>query len=517
MKKSILALTALTFALSIVSLASCGDISSVAASTANEADDYSILTVTFIYGNGSVKTQNVISGNTVADPGEDTSINIVSEYYFFGWYLGDEVYDFDTPVTENITLRSVCKRFADIHCTLAIESYDSYKLSDGEIIRGARFSEWHGTWMEEVSLNEIFTGTTVKNFSEYQLLDENGDVLSTLTGSDVITFDHIYMTIKPVETAKTVSISWNLNSGSVSSDASSEFADSTHDVSYDLTLPSTEPTLSGYTFVGWKMSALMESTSAWADDPSGEIYRPGEVIPSSVVLGFGSSVKFNAYFVSDSSVYHITTFDALFTDQEYDTDSVISIDADIDGNGADTGTGIGDGEFNGVILGNGHTITNFTIDKEDDQTCGGMIDTSCDGCGIFDWTISNAAVYDCALYGAGILIGETDGYSSIKNVTIKDCKVGGLSYYYNSSRDVYYGVDNVGGVIGVCYSGGVSMSNVVVDNFDASVAIEYADGVKSNERTITLGGLIGYETSNNYPDKVVNCSVLNSNLTRYGH
>ncbi len=515
-KKSYIALTAVTFALSMISLASCGD-TSIATNIAEHAENSEICTVTFIYGNASVKTKNVFSGDCIEDPGEDTTVDIISEYLWSGWYLGDEVYDFSTPVTEDITLRSVCRSFKDIDCTLQIETFDSYKMSHGEIIRGAKYSEYHGTWMETVSLNEIFSGTTIKDFSSYDLLDEDGNVISTLSGNDTITFDHEYMTIKPVATTKTVSITWNLDEadGTLSDEDAALFEDMEHDVSQDLVMPDIDfgETDNGYYFIGWRLSALMASSNTWRSDPTQEIYRPGEVIPSSVVEGFGDEVKFNAYFIETDYVYHISTFDELFVDYDYDncTDSAIVLDNDIDGDGGDTGCGIGDGEYNGIILGNGHTLKNFTINLYEDQTCAGLIDTTYDGCSIFDLTVENASYYDCAMYGAGVLIGEIDSYSSIKNVTIKDCSIGGLSTYGR------YGVDYVAGAVGTVYDGGVSMSNVTVDNFDASCAIEYADDFRDAARNITVGGLIGYETCNSYPDKIVNCSVLNSNLTRSGH
>ena len=57
--------------------------------------------VTFYSDNGSsIDPQTVISGNTAVQPEPPTRTN----YTFLGWYNGDTQYDFNTPVTADITL-----------------------------------------------------------------------------------------------------------------------------------------------------------------------------------------------------------------------------------------------------------------------------------------------------------------------------------------------------------------------------------------------------------------------------
>lgn len=58
-------------------------------------------TVTFnSNGGSSVTSQTVIEGDTATEPADPTK----EGYVFADWLLGNEVYDFSTPVTANITL-----------------------------------------------------------------------------------------------------------------------------------------------------------------------------------------------------------------------------------------------------------------------------------------------------------------------------------------------------------------------------------------------------------------------------
>ena len=63
-----------------------------------EIDTY---TVTFDTAGGTaVSPETVAHGGTATAPSDVTR----EGYYFVGWYLGDEEYDFTTPVTEDLTL-----------------------------------------------------------------------------------------------------------------------------------------------------------------------------------------------------------------------------------------------------------------------------------------------------------------------------------------------------------------------------------------------------------------------------
>lgn len=67
-----------------------------------KAPDKEIYTVTFDSdGGSSVASQKVEEGNKVLEP------SVVKEgYTFLGWYLGNNKYDFNTPITSNITLKA---------------------------------------------------------------------------------------------------------------------------------------------------------------------------------------------------------------------------------------------------------------------------------------------------------------------------------------------------------------------------------------------------------------------------
>ena len=57
-------------------------------------------TVTFDFGDKVIKTQTVKENEYVIEPTEPTK----EKHKFLGWYLEDELYDFETPVTKDITI-----------------------------------------------------------------------------------------------------------------------------------------------------------------------------------------------------------------------------------------------------------------------------------------------------------------------------------------------------------------------------------------------------------------------------
>ena len=73
-------------------------------SSNNSADDgKTYYTVTFDSDGGStVSSQRVESGKTVTKPSNPTK----TDYDFDGWFTGDTLYDFDTPVKADITLKA---------------------------------------------------------------------------------------------------------------------------------------------------------------------------------------------------------------------------------------------------------------------------------------------------------------------------------------------------------------------------------------------------------------------------
>lgn len=57
-------------------------------------------TVSFDFGNNLVKTQTIKENDKAVEP---KTVN-KNKYKFLGWYLGEELYNFDTPVTKDIKL-----------------------------------------------------------------------------------------------------------------------------------------------------------------------------------------------------------------------------------------------------------------------------------------------------------------------------------------------------------------------------------------------------------------------------
>ena len=69
-------------------------------------ESFPTYTVTFDSDGGSaVAAEHIISGNKLTEPQAPTKAN----HEFLGWYLGDTKWDFDTPVTDSVTLRAKWK------------------------------------------------------------------------------------------------------------------------------------------------------------------------------------------------------------------------------------------------------------------------------------------------------------------------------------------------------------------------------------------------------------------------
>ena len=81
--------------------------------------------VTFDSAGGSaVEAQRVKYDNKVLEPEKP----VFEGYYFLGWYMGEELYDFDTPVTKDITLTAKWKLLEPLESPVAnIVSGEYYK------------------------------------------------------------------------------------------------------------------------------------------------------------------------------------------------------------------------------------------------------------------------------------------------------------------------------------------------------------------------------------------------------
>jgi hypothetical protein len=450
-------------------------------------------TVIFIHYDQTLQTVTVEDGKTVADPGIDSTLG--ENVRWDGWTLEGVVFDFSTPIVSDISLKAKGTPYENIKCQITVQPYEGYRHSEGELVHAQSYLV--GGYKSTITLDHVYMSTLGYNVTAYNLYDSKGVLIKeNVVSGDSITFDEESMTLIPTVEAKEVSISYNGGT------AESVLLKAGFTISDDV--PTGDE---GQVFIGWNVE----------NDPTGEVFQKGEFVSEDSLVLYGSTINFVPVFKED--VVSITSWDELITDQDYDSDAVLSIDADIDAGGEDSGTGIGDGDFSGIILGNGHTISNFTIDIDDDEGTGvGLIDCSGDGFQCYDLTIDNASYYNCAMYSAGVLVGEIDDYSIIKNVTIKDCSTAELTDYYNKNQQKGYGVNYQGGIFGCVFHGALAMVNCTVDNFTCNYEMTYADTTESPERGIEIGGLIGSsECGNDAGVKIQGCTVKDSTLISPKH
>ena len=147
--------------------------------------DSAKVTVTFDSDNGNtVQEEKVLRGQKATAPTEPTKADCT----FKGWYNGDTLYDFSTPVTENITLTAKwsVKLTKDIlESTYKVSSGlgDYYKLPDGHYYLG-----------EDISVDkkiEIGDGSAVNNvildLNGYELRKDNSGALLFLQNGSTLT------------------------------------------------------------------------------------------------------------------------------------------------------------------------------------------------------------------------------------------------------------------------------------------------------------------------------------------
>jgi uncharacterized repeat protein (TIGR02543 family) len=127
-------------------------------------------TVTFDTDNGSsIKSQIVSAGNKITKPSDPTK----NGYTFVEWQLNGKKYDFNTPVTSNITLKAIWKENAPITYTVKFDSNGGSTVSSQTVKKGEKAS---------TPSNPTYSGHT---FKEWQLngtkYDFNTPVTSNIT------------------------------------------------------------------------------------------------------------------------------------------------------------------------------------------------------------------------------------------------------------------------------------------------------------------------------------------------
>ena len=169
-------------------------------------------TVTFDTDDGSaVESQTVVSGRNAVRPADP----VRTGYTFAGWYLDGEVYDFDTPVTTDLTLTA--------HWT-ANQYTITFDTAGGSEI--APITQDYGTPITAPAA-PIRTGYTFAGWSP------------------------ALPAAMPAENM-TVTAQWTVNQYTITFDTAggSAIAPITQDYGTAITAPA-DPTRNGYTFVGW--------------------------------------------------------------------------------------------------------------------------------------------------------------------------------------------------------------------------------------------------------------------------
>ncbi|MBR2622916.1 MAG: InlB B-repeat-containing protein, partial [Clostridia bacterium] len=146
-------------------------------------------TVTFNANNGSsAKSTTVLGGTTVARPDDPTKSLNSYRYDFVGWYNGETAYDFETPVTEDLTLTakySTTKLL--VLSDLYNETYSDRIFKTGEIQVGnaaatssapiGYYAEYATTPNFELSFDLKYTAAS--DYSTFTIQMKSGDEINS--------------------------------------------------------------------------------------------------------------------------------------------------------------------------------------------------------------------------------------------------------------------------------------------------------------------------------------------------
>ena len=178
-----------------------------------EIDTY---TVTFdTAGGAAVSPETVAHGGTATAPSDVTR----EGYYFVGWYLGDEEYDFTTPVTEDLTLVA---RWTLCTYNVTFDTAGGSEAAPATVAHGARAQAPTGVTREGSHLVGWYLG------------DEKYDFTTPVTGD------------------LTLVARWEINTYRVSFDTAGGTSAAPATVAHGETVAAPEGvTREGYDFLGW--------------------------------------------------------------------------------------------------------------------------------------------------------------------------------------------------------------------------------------------------------------------------
>ena len=302
------------------------------------------LFVTFQPENGeAVFTQNVYGGEKAVKPTDP----IRAGYTFLGWYLGETAYDFDTPVTEDITLTgkweitphnvyAYTRLMSAFFNLTPVEFGDSLTLNNATLARLGL-----GSYNENgfISIGSFvfrdmpLTDDLYMSFYEDPELDAAVAALKQEQNINRDLVNKIDWTVLykteneedlapgyPTDDMDSYQLSGNLNLSAVMFQAGGENVENMPAVNYSqdsfevydfyfagntFTMPA-DPTREGYTFLGWKAQTiptgdLMLLADTNANEES-KLYKAGEeyTIPAGDVV-FVAQWQVNVYTVSFDS------------------------------------------------------------------------------------------------------------------------------------------------------------------------------------------------------------------------
>lgn len=132
----------------------------------NEEDEKKDVTYTVTFntnGGGIVNSQTVKEGEKVDRPSDPIKENAE----FGGWFLGDELFDFQNPVTSNIELNASWTNYYFVKFVVEDEVIKEEKVKEGEsatlpdcpTVEGKRFIDWEGEFeniTEDTVVNAVF-------------------------------------------------------------------------------------------------------------------------------------------------------------------------------------------------------------------------------------------------------------------------------------------------------------------------------------------------------------------------
>jgi hypothetical protein len=467
--------------------------SSVTSVSSSQPD--TIYVVSFHYGDGSVRTVNVTQGATVENPGADTTLTAAR---FDGWYLNDSLYDFSALVNSNLTLVSKSTAYVDIPCTVYFDAGEDYKYSDGLFSKYGPF--FTGYYQQSITLSLISETLSLSNLS-YTLEKEDGTVLMTLTSQTPFVLSEEKLVITASGTVKKVTVSYDLTGLSNTNGIEGFEADVRNGCRLSSLVPSASD--SSQAFFGWKIDG----------DIYDHRYLPGETIPEEDLAKYSNSACDSIVLkpLFNENIVEVSTWADLLA---VDPDAVVSLSADIDAGGEDTITGMGNGEFDGILFGNGHTIRNFTSNVNDDAGNNtGLIDTASHA-QFYDLTLDGVSISAHGAFGAAALVGECDDYLIMHNVSVRNMTITNLDTKKYPNVDQVYGIHGgIGALVGATGSG--EFVGCSVSSFNSSCIPNWIEGTGNDEKSLRLGGLIGYESSmdgGNHGLLIKNCTVESSNL-----